>query len=861
MWQHLKRGTLILLLVGTFLPVRGQAQSSSGDPPIAGSDKATQLRQQIEELKKNLATLEEQLSAEEQRKREQEAAAEASRRQEQLAAEEMMSQPAQGPAQAESSVDPPHHSVERTFGLNILSDQKAFWTSPLRLHLNDAPVLFPFLAVTAATIASDNAIEQHLPHSPTLIQHSQSLSNYGVASMLTAAGGLYLWGKKAEDDHAQETGFLAGEAALDSLVEGEAIKLVAGRERPLQGNGRGEFWQGGSSFPAEHAAAAWSVASILAHEYPGPLTELLAYGAASGITAARVIGREHFASDALVGSALGWYSGWQVYRSHHNPELNGAEWGTFERSQEPTLARDMGSPYVPLDSWVYPVFDRLVAMGYVQTGFAGLKPWTRMECARLVAEAGGLLEDDAPTDAEAVRFYHQLQNEFSREVGLLEGGRSVGAEVESVYTRSTAISGPPLTDGYHFGQTLYNDFGRPYAQGFNQITGLSTSAEAGPLAFYFRGEYQHAPALPEVPLNVQQAIAAADVNPVAPSTQPLATNRFQPLDSYAALNLKGFQVSAGQESLWYGPGQSGPLIWSDNAEPIPMVRISQNSPLELPGVLSRLLGPVRTEFFFGKLERDQSPSRAFVHGETIAIKFNRNLEFGYTRTVVFGISPQPLTWGTFFSSFVKINSGSSSPLYKPGKQTNSLEWTYRIPGLRKWLLLTGNAMEKEYPIAFAAPARAAINPGVYMPQLPKIPKLDLRIEAVYTNVPSAHNAGNGQFDYFDYVYHNFYTNNGNLLGSWIGRDGIGLQAWSTYWLSPRSTLQLNFRRATVSKNFLEGGEYTDYGARADLLLRPRLSLASALQYEQWDFPLLSPTRNSNFTASLQLTYWPKWRTR
>ena len=849
---------LWLLLIVALVTAKSQAQNFAGEPQGSDSDKAVRLRQQIEEMRKNLADLEGQLAAEEQRKREGEAAAEAKRHQEQLAAEERTNQPALGVLP--TGANPPSHSIERTFGFNIASDQRAIWTSPLHIRLNDVPSLFPFFAVTGITIASDNSIEQRLPHSPTLIQHSRSLSNYGVASLIGGGAGLYLWGKKTKDDHAQETGFLAGEAAVDSFLDAEVIKFVAGRDRPLQGNGRGSFWQGGSSFPSEHAAAAWSIASIVAHEYPGPLTQLLAYGAASGISAARIIGREHFASDALVGSALGWYTGWQVYHSHHSRELNGAEWGFFERSHEPLKARNMGSAYVPLDSWVYPAFDRLAAMGYAQTGFAGLKPWTRMECARLVAEAGTLIQEHGVEGGEVVRLYHQLASEFNSEVGLLDGGQNLGARVESVYTRSTVISGPPLTDGYHFGQTIYNDFGRPYAEGFNQISGVSARSETGPLAFYFRGEYQHAPAAAVVPENVQAAINAYDGSPQLPAASPVEVNRFRLLDSYAALNVKGLQISAGPQSLWYGPGQAGPLIWSDNAAPIPMVRISQTSPIQLPSVLGRL-GPVRTEFFFGRLERDQSPSRAYVHGETIAIKFTPSLEFGYTRTVVFGILPQPLTWGTFFSSFVKLNTGSSNPLYKPGKQSNNLEWTYRVPGLRNWVMFTGNALEAEYPIAFAAPRRAAIDTGIYMPKLPKIPKLDFRVEAVYTNVPSAHNLGNGQFDYWDYIYHNFYTNNGNLLGSWIGRDGTGVQASSTYWLSPRSTLQVNFRRATVSRNFLEGGEYTDFGTRADLLIRPQLSLAGSLQYEQWDFPLLSPLRNSNFTASLQLTYWPKWSLR
>lgn len=850
-----RNAPLGLLLIAVLVTTTGQAQSSSGDAQAGDSDKAIKLRQQIEDTRKHLADLEGQLAAEQQRKRQEEAAAEVRKRQQQLAAEEKTQLPAPGVLPA-TSAGAPHHSIERTFALNIVSDQKAIWTSPLHIRLNDIPTLFPFFAVTAVTMASDTSIEKRLPHSPTLIRRSSTLSNYGLASLLGGAGALYLWGKKAKDDHAQETGFLAGEAVVDSLLDAEAIKFVTGRERPLQGNGRGGFWQGGNSFPSVHAAAAWSAASIIAHEYPGPLTQLLAYGAASGVSAARIISRQHFTSDVLVGGALGWYTGWQVYRAHHSPELNGAEWGTFERSHEPMKARDMGSPYVPLDSWVYPVFDRLQAMGYAPSGFA-TRPWTRMECARLVEEAGTLLQESDSRNGEAVRLYHALATEFSREVALSEGGRNLGAEVDSIYSRSTVISGPPLTDGYHFGQTIYNDFGRPYAEGFNQISGISARSEAGPLAFYFRGEYQHAPAAAAVPLSVQAAIATTDGNSLVPAASPTAINHLQLLDSYASLNIKGIQISAGRQSLWYGPGLSGPLIWSDNAVPMPMVRISQNSPVKLPGIH----WPVRTEFFLGMLEGHHFPTGGYIHGQRISFKPASNLEVGFARTVMFAGAPQPLTWGTFYHSFFKPNSGTLDPRLKPGDQRNSFDFSYRLPGIRKWVMLTGNAVQEEYPSPWAAPRRAPWNPGIYMPQIPKLPKLDLRIEGTYTNVPSAHNVGLGRFIYWELFYRDGYTNQGNLLGNWIGREGTGFQAWSTYWLSPRSTVQVNFRRATVSRDFLEGGEYTDFGARADLLLRPQLSLYGSVQYEQWDFPLLSPVRNSNFTTSIQLTYWPKWRTR
>ncbi len=253
----------------------------------------------------------------------------------------------------------------------------------------------------------------------------------------------------------------------------------------------------------------------------------------------------------------------------------------------------MGSTYVPLDGWFYPAFDRLAALGYVQTGFAGLRPWTRMECARLVQEAGGLIEQQGLENGEAVRLYRALAQEFAPEMARWDGASNRGAEVESIYTRFMGISGTPLTDGYHFGQTITNDFGRPYGEGLNTITGFSSRAEAGPLAFYVRGEYQHAPALAPVPDNVQAAIAANDQNPLVLAAAPTTTNRFQLLDSYLSFGFSGFQISAGRQSLWWGPGQGGPLLWSDNAEPIAMVRLSRTFPIKLPSIFS-LLGPMRT---------------------------------------------------------------------------------------------------------------------------------------------------------------------------------------------------------------------------------------------------------------------------
>ncbi|HET7102170.1 MAG TPA: phosphatase PAP2 family protein, partial [Terriglobia bacterium] len=269
----------------------------------------------------------------------------------------------------------------------IAGDQKAIWTSPFHLRLHDANWLVPLGGLAAALLATDTATSRSLVNSPDRISQSRSFSNMGAVSLIGAAGGLYLLGKIKHNEHMRETGLLSGEAVIGSYLAATAVKAAAGRERPYVGNAEGRFWQGGNSFPSEHAAAAWSAAGVLAHEYPGPLTKLFAYGLASAISASRVTGQEHFPADVLVGSVLGYLVAQHVYHAHHNPKIWGASWRMPGRGGEEENDRrpeNMGSPYVPLDSWVYPAIERLGAMGYVQTAMLGMRPWTRLECARLV---------------------------------------------------------------------------------------------------------------------------------------------------------------------------------------------------------------------------------------------------------------------------------------------------------------------------------------------------------------------------------------------------------------------------------------------------------------------------------------------
>ena len=85
--------------------------------------------------------------------------------------------------------------------------------------------------------------------------------------------------------------------------------------------------------------------------------------------------------------------------------------------------------------------------------------------------------------------------------------------LESNYTRFLGIDGPILRDSYHLGQTISNDYGRPYQTGFNAIAGASTAEEWGPFSLYVRGEYQHSPSAEGYSAALARQLSDIDENP------------------------------------------------------------------------------------------------------------------------------------------------------------------------------------------------------------------------------------------------------------------------------------------------------------------------------------------------------------
>ncbi|MCU1242327.1 MAG: hypothetical protein JWO71_3053 [Candidatus Acidoferrum typicum] len=756
---------------------------------------------------------------------------------------------------------------------NIAEDQKALWIGPKNLHWADADWLVPMGGAAAAMFATDSTYSRHLSNSPNRIKYSNDISNYGLASMIGIGGGLYLWGHLTHDDHKIETGILAGEAAIDTLAPVYALKYAFGRERPLQDNYRGGFGQGGVSFPSQHAAAVWSIASVIAHEYPGPLTSLFVYGLASAVSASRITGKQHFPSDVLVGSAIGWFEGMYVYRKHHDPRIGGGEWETYAEAHDRSerSVGNLGSPYVPLDSWIYPAMERLAGLGAINDEFMGMRPWTRGECARLVNDAADQLSAVGTENSEASTLVDALQREFKSETDGAGSNGGGAFRLESLYSRAENISGAPLNDGFHFAQTQINDFGRPYGQGWSTTNGFSAYATRGRWVTYIRGELQTAPAVPALPLTAREAIQTADNNGLPPAVGRPSVSNVKLLDSYVGVMWSNWQISFGKQSLWWGPGDGGPMMYSNNATPINMFRVNRVTPIKMPGILS-WLGSLRIEVFVGQLEGSEfmvNPSgfvgqfgqslspQPILHGQRFSFKPTSNFEFGFSRTTVYGGPGYPLTTHNFVRSLFSGGNELFGNVNKPGDRRSGLDFSYRLPGLRKWLSFYGDGFADDQfsPIAYAD--RSAWHAGMYLSHFPLVPKLDLRVEGVFTDLPAGGLVGHGFF-YFNGTWRTGYRNDGNLIGSWIGRDGQGAQAWMNYWFTPKNRIQVNYRHEKVSQQFVSGGgTLTDVGARGDYWVRPNLSLSGTVQYEQWLFPVIQSSRSTNVSATVEILFQPQ----
>lgn len=540
---------------------------------------------------------------------------------------------------------------------------------------------------------------------------------------------------------------------------------------------------------------------------------------------------------------------------------------------------------------------RLYGLGFVDHVFLGMRPWTRSSIERMLEDVGARIEDadSGPETDQAQELYEALAHELREDMAgpcLAHQGNS---RVESVYTVARAISGTPLRDSYHLGSTIINDYGRPFANGFNNYTGASGYASAGRFTLYVRGEFRGTPSDTGYSFPLAQTLAINDgtITTAQPNYYPQATIPLGPiakvtnarfLEAYVSAHVLNHEISFGKQDDWMGPSLGGGFAYSNNAENIYAFHINRVEPLRIPG-LSYITGPFRYEFLVGALHGHTdipnpayppapgqplqpnvvTPGNPWVHVEKLSFRPTENLELGFERTAIWGGKGHgPITIHTFLKSFFSFASPSEAVKFgrnDPGARFGAFDFSYRLPYMRKWLTLYADGEVHDDVSPADAPRRASWRPGLYLSHVPGVPRLDVRFEAVETD-PRVKTSQNGTFMYYEVLQRQGYTNAGQIFGDWIGREDKGGQAWITYHLSGNEWLQVSARNQKADKDFIRtattqyGTTLNDVTFQAVKRIGKDFEVNGSFTYERYKAPIYLPGEQTVTSTNIQLTWYP-----
>lgn len=201
-------------------------------------------------------------------------------------------------------------------------------------HQSDLYVAGAFLGGTLALFPLDKRLAQQIRSDDLL--NNKSLSSLARAARFMGGPGpliigpsLYLIGRVGHYPHITELAVHGTEAVLVGAVTAGVIKGLAGRARPYVTNdsnphrfgfGRGFSSDSNKSFPSGHATAAFAAAAAVTAEmgewFPQgtPYVGIVMYGGATLVGLSRMYDDQHWASDVLMGAAIGTFAGLKTVR-------------------------------------------------------------------------------------------------------------------------------------------------------------------------------------------------------------------------------------------------------------------------------------------------------------------------------------------------------------------------------------------------------------------------------------------------------------------------------------------------------------------------------------------------------------------
>ena len=380
-----------------------------------------------------------------------------------------------------------------------------------------------------------------------------------------------------------------------------------------------------------------------------------------------------------------------------------------------TVSQSSASTYVNVGDDVYNILARLEAEGIIRSGLLSTKPVSRKEAIRLLQEAKKYAVGSSEHIKSLVRLLEVRLEPDGSDLQLIDR-----AYVRYNYTDSDS-------------QALnYNNDGDVYEKGANLRAGFDTRFEDfGRLSFHL---------LPELRL--------------AEGSGDLAYKK-----AYLVYDF-GWDLVLGKDSQWWGPGQHGALLLSNNAAPFTMVRINNAEPVILPWIF-RHLGLFRFTFFVTSLEKNRADvSEPYLWGMRLNFKPHANIEIGLQKTAMLGGRGRPDDLNAWLKSFGALDEHEAG---ESGDQRAGYDVKLTLPfRVQPFQIYTEGAAEDSVSLR---PVQWAYIYGIYLPRILSLERLEFRYEWAETydrHEPSSW--------YLHHIYTSGYTYKSMIIGHHMGTN-------------------------------------------------------------------------------------------
>lgn len=453
---------------------------------------------------------------------------------------------------------------------------------------------------------------------------------------------------------------------------------------------------------------------------------------------------------------------------------------------------------VPLDNWSYRAIDTLVGFGLIKTAMLGTKPFTRDEMGRLIVEAELGLKALKPRQREVAKgLIKRLRKAYQDEVNVLEGevGLAPSTFLKPIHelsfdyvhldgkpTRMLPINRIDATEGTPL---VRNNEGIKYRHGENFLVRTTTYGKLWDrFSFYF---------------------------------QPLFALKGQFDDSwdldahihkgYFKFHLGSLEFEFGRDSIYWGQGHQGTLVFTNHAPPLDLMQVSTPHPILLPWIF-RHIGLIKGAMFITQLESDRDTPEAKLWGGRLQIKPFPWLEVGVTGGMQFDGEGVPGLNFNDIVPFFRIQSVGKEEGVNKTNQILAFDVRLTFPFLRQTQLYfeyggedSGGTFQQgdqgpEYIVG-----DNAFLVGVYIPRLTDDGRTTFRFEWMQNTFSQ---------DTSPTVW---YTHGGFFSSGWTYKDmilghGAGGDSWEAFWRITRDLTE----RATLGLDF-------DYHWRGELLLK------------------------------------------